>query len=77
MATLKYWIAEEKIDNKCYSIIAKTKKELVRLVELTGQKNRYDPPVQRSIEYKDAFDLFDWVTAESGGRDCGVEVKKK
>ncbi len=77
MATLKYWVAEETQDSVCYSIIAKTKKEVVRLVGLTGSPQRYNTPVQREIYYKDAFDLFDWVTSEGGGRACGQQVGKQ
>lgn len=76
MATLKYWIAADKKD-ECYSIIAKTKKEVVRLVGLTGQPNLFETPVQREVQYKDAFDLFDWVTSEGGGRACGQQVTKQ
>jgi hypothetical protein len=76
MATLKYWIAADKKD-ECYSIIAKTKKEVVRLVGLTGQSALYETPVQREVQYRDAFDLFDWVTSEGGGRACGQQVAKQ
>ncbi len=75
MATLKYWIAECTNDAECYSIIGKTKKEVWAKV-LGGQSaSKYAVPVQKVIEYRDAFDLFDWCTSEGGGRACGNLVK--
>ncbi len=75
MATLKYWIAECVNDAECYSIIGKTKKEVWEKI-LTGESAaKFSPPVQKTIEYRDAFDLFDWCTGEGGGRACGINVK--
>lgn len=70
MATLTYWYAQCLDDSECYSIIAKTKKEAnaKRAADAAG---RYAPVVKRTLEYKDAFDLFYWSTSEGGGRGCG------
>jgi len=69
MATLTYWYCECLDDADAYSFVAKTKREAKAMRE--GQENSYAPPVKRTIEYRDAFDLFDWVTGEGGGRGCG------
>lgn len=67
MAKLIYWVAECLDDNPCYSIIGRTKKEVVaRLADFDSES--YAPVVKKEIFYKDAFDLFDWVTGEGGGR---------
>lgn len=72
MATLTYWYCECKGDSDVYSIIAKTKKEAISKRDATGSlADAYGIPQKRSIYYKDAFDLFDWVTSEGGGRGCG------
>ena len=71
MAKLMYWIAEDLDDAECYSIIAKTKKEVVRIVASRSKPERYGAPVKKELFYKDAFDLFDWCTSEGGGRACG------
>jgi hypothetical protein len=31
----------------------------------------FEPIVKKTIQYKDAFDLFDFITSESGGRTAG------
>ena len=76
MATLNYWVSECTSDHTCYSIIGKTKKEcLAKLLEYQGENwadKGYEPIVKASIKYKDAFDLFDWVTGEGGGRITGL-----
>lgn len=69
MAKLFYWIAEANGDHQCYSIIGKTKKEV--LANRDYRPGDYEPPVRRVIEYRDAFDLFDLATSEGGGRNCG------
>ena len=74
MATLTYWHCECVGDAEVYSIIAKTRKEAVAKCIASGNPaGSYRLPVKRSIFYKDAFDLFDWVTSEGGGRGCGDE----
>ena len=71
MATLTYWYCECRGDNECYSIIAKTKKEAQAKREQQGA-HCYEDPVKKTVTYRDAFDLFDWVTSEGGGRGCGT-----
>ena len=66
MAKLIYWVAERNDDSPCYSIIGKTKKSV--LEQLEHSFGEYEPVVKREIHYKDAFDLFSWVTSEGGGR---------
>lgn len=64
---LTYWIAECLNDAPCYSLIGKTKKSVVEQVE-QNPHGRYAAPIKREIEYKDAFDLFEMLTGEGGGR---------
>jgi len=78
MAKLTYWVAECETDHQCYSIIARTKKDALAQLEAVDKCNRYGPVHKRFIDYKDAFDLFDWCTSEGGGRVYGgysVELK--
>jgi hypothetical protein len=70
MATLTYWYCASIGDADVYSIIAKTKKDALAKREEYGV-NEYEPPVKKTLDYKDAFDLFDWATSEGGGRGCG------
>jgi hypothetical protein len=74
MATLTYWYCSAVSNNDCYSIIAKTKKEAHAKREEHGTKD-YEAPIKKTLYYKDAFDLFDWVTSEGGGRGCGSTAK--
>jgi hypothetical protein len=70
MASLTYWYCACLDDADAYSIIAKTKKHaLAQLADCSD--GRFAPPEKRVIEYRDAFDLFDWCTGEGGGRSCG------
>jgi hypothetical protein len=74
MASLTYWYCACLDDADAYSIIAKTKKEAVaQRAERNRDRlgDRYAPPEKRVIQYRDAFDLFDWCTGEGGGRSCG------
>jgi hypothetical protein len=79
MAKLTYWVAECESDNRCYSIIGKTRKAVQE--QLTAiyrdyheretpqwQRTTYGPIEKREIVYKDAFNLFDLATGEGGGR---------
>lgn len=86
MATLTYWTARCMTDANCYSIIAKTRKEVAAQLaalgyapnkegeyckvyaEGLGEIPEYDAIEKRMIHYRDAFDLFDIVTGEGGGR---------
>ena len=67
MAKLTVWIAVRTDDSEAYSIIGKTKKEVLKKLERAC--GNYEPVVKQEIYYKDAFDLFDWLTGEGGGRN--------
>jgi len=72
MATLTYWIAERTDDGACYSLIGKTRKSVqAQLDERDWSHATFEPIVKKTIEYKDAFDLFDYLTSEAGGRTAG------
>jgi hypothetical protein len=75
MPKLTYWVAECETDSQCYSIIDRTKKGAIAQLEKVDKCNRYGKVHKRTIEYKDAFDLFDWVTGEGGGRVYGGHVE--
>lgn len=66
---LNYWIAECLNDSACYSIVGRTKKEVIANVAKHWDPNSYGPVQNRTIEYKDAFDLFELLTGEGGGRN--------
>ena len=66
MATLTVWIAVRTDDNSCYSLIGKTKKSVQEQLETAY--GSYEPIEKKVIYYKDAFDLFEKVTGEDGGR---------
>jgi hypothetical protein len=74
MATLKYWIAPLYRD-PAYSLIGKTKKEVIAQLAQVSDPESYEEIHQRIIEYKDAFDLFDQVSGEGGGRFAGWSKK--
>jgi hypothetical protein len=67
MAKLTVWIAVRTDDSEAYSVIGKTKKEVLQKLETAF--GDYEPVVKQEIYYKDAFDLFDWLTGEGGGRN--------
>jgi hypothetical protein len=67
MAKLTFWIAEQHDDADCYNLVARTRKALLVMVS-KHPSVRYDAPKKVVVEYKDAFDLFDYLTCESGGR---------
>jgi hypothetical protein len=71
MPKLTYWVAECLNDSQCYSIIDRTKKGAIAKVEAADKCNRYGPVRKQFIDYRDAFDLFDWCTSEAGGRVYG------
>jgi hypothetical protein len=70
MAILTYWYAACLDDSDAYSIISRTKKDAKEQLELRGA-DRFGPIEKKTIQYKDAFDLFSWVSSEGGGRGCG------
>lgn len=71
MATLTYWACAARGDAECYSIVKRTRKEAKAEREAQGSEN-FSPAQKHVIAYKDAFDLFEQVTGEGGGRLYGV-----
>jgi hypothetical protein len=63
-------------DADAYSIVAKTKKE-VKAQLADRNDSRYGPIERKVLQYRDAFDLFDWATSEGGGRGCGMTTNTK
>jgi hypothetical protein len=72
MATFTYWVAERTDDATCYSLIGKTRKAVQAMLD-SGEHDHatYEPIVKKTFQYKDAFDLFDFITSEEGGRTAG------
>lgn len=68
MATLTVWIATQDYDNKCFNVIGKTRKSVLEQLAQRDDAHLYNAPVKVDIFYKDAFDLFEYVTSENGGR---------
>lgn len=64
---LTYWIAERLDDAPCYSLIGKTKKSVVEQIA-QNPHGTYGEVEKKEIHYADAFDLFDKLTCEGGGR---------
>lgn len=64
---LEYWYAAHREDSDKYSIVAPTRSAAYQLRKERGI-DFYSPPVKKVIEYRDAFDLFEMVTGEGGGR---------
>ena len=67
MKKLTVWLSEQEQDNQCYNIVARTRREALEQIK---QRNwtTWSKPKKVVVEYKDAFDLFEWVTGEGGGR---------
>ena len=78
---LHYWIADRLDDSRCYSIRAKTRKEvLAQLKEIEAEPfmdddeacyrtrwgAKYRLPHKVTIEYKDGFDLVNMALSEGG-----------
>lgn len=72
MAKLTYWIAKCEDDSDCYSLIGKTRKDVQAQLDEHWNRERFAEPVKLTITYRDAFDLFEQVTNEGGGRSCGL-----
>ena len=82
MKKVSYWVAECLNDGKCYSIRAKTKKEVIQELKKLNvvkrrmdQKNfewsnddyRFSNPIRKvTVFYKDAFDLICQCHQEGG-----------
>ena len=74
MAKLKIWIASQSEDSSCYNLISKTKKDL--LIQIKKHDHiKYNTIGLYEIFYNNAFDLFDYVTSESGGRNPNIYKK--
>jgi hypothetical protein len=73
MANLVYWYAECADDSEVYSVIGKTKKAVTAQLAERGHAS-FGPIERKVLQYRDAFDLFDWATSEGGGRGCGKTV---
>jgi hypothetical protein len=65
---LTVWIAQQYTDNRCYNIVARTKKDALAQIAAADPSIRYEPPVKVVVHYRDAFDLFEMATGECGGR---------
>lgn len=64
---LTVWIAAQEGDATCYNIVARTKKDA--LAQMAQRSDTaWSAPIKRVIEYRDAFDLFEYLTSEGGGR---------
>ena len=64
---LTFWIATQDADGSCYNIVARTKRDcLLRMAE--NAHVTWGGPHKSTVQYADAFELFDWVTGEAGGR---------
>lgn len=76
MAKLTYWIAPL-YNDPTYSLVGKTKKAVLEQISAMEEQYRsdYEPIEKRVIYYKDAFDLFDYVSGEAGGRFAGAKEK--
>lgn len=67
MHKLTYWIADCLKDARCYSMRAKTRKEVKAMLESgTWDKADYGKPRKVTVEYRDAFDLMSQCTSEGG-----------
>lgn len=72
MANLTVWMAVQHDDADCYNLIGRTRKAVLEQLDARPDSNRYDAPRKVVIQYKDAFDLFDWLTSEAGGRHTSL-----
>ena len=68
MPKLTVWIATQNEDSQCYNIIGKTKKSVLEKIAGLASRDSYETPKKVEIFYNDAFDLFEYVTSEGGGR---------
>ena len=68
MAKLTYWVAECLTDCQSFTLIAKTKKGVQAQLDEMDFPEVFGPIEKATIDYKDAFDLFDQATGENGGR---------
>jgi hypothetical protein len=64
MAKLTYWVASCKRDSSVYSIRAKTRKEVLKVLEEYNPQD-YEAPVKETVIYDDAFDLLKLCLSEA------------
>lgn len=64
MAKVTYWVAPCKKDSSAYSIRAKTRKEVLRVLEEYSPED-YETPVKETVIYDDAFDLLQMCLSEA------------
>jgi len=65
---LSYWVATQYKDSQCYNIRAKTKKEVVAILNSGEYRpSDYDFPKKVTVEYRDAFDLMEQCMNEGSG----------
>ena len=64
MAKLTYWVAPCKRDSSAYSIRAKTRKEVLKVLEEYNPQD-YETPVKETVFYNDAFDLLQICLSEA------------
>ena len=72
MANLTVWIAVQHDDADCYNVIGRTRKAVLAELCARPDSKRFDEPKKVVIQYKDAFDLFSWLTSEGGGRHTSL-----
>jgi len=64
---LTYWIADSVADAPCYSIRARTKREVVYMLNRVENAEQYfGKPRKVQIEFENAFDLLLQCTSEGG-----------
>jgi len=68
MAVFSYWYCESFHHD---SIIARTEEEAIAKRFRIGMDG-FAMPVQKFIYYGDIFDLFEHVTGDDGGKNCGI-----
>ncbi|CAN5460644.1 hypothetical protein BH11PSE11_BH11PSE11_03630 [soil metagenome] len=68
---LTYWVAEHLGGDKTASIVARTKHDCEQKQIAYGCIDGYGTPVKKSLQYADAFDLFEMATGPDGGRGMG------
>ncbi len=65
---LNYWVAICTSDSIAYSIRARTKAEVIRILEnVPHWHEHFDSPKKHTIEYTNAFDLANKCLSESRG----------
>jgi hypothetical protein len=63
---LTYWMAECLNDSSAYNLRAKTKREVVAMLDEHWDRSSYGPPRKVTVEYADGFDLMAECLSEGG-----------